>query len=125
MHLFIFFKFILSHILTYYFCCQCMHGPKCKIGKFCSVGTRIQQVNVLGGVILPVWGNIDKALSKQVFYQSIKHSWERTYFADIININFCMMYQFVNFWYPLDLIVWVFNWWCCWQCENCRWYLLL
>ncbi|RHN74383.1 putative chromatin regulator PHD family [Medicago truncatula] len=44
---------------------QCMHGPNCKIGKFCSVGSRIQQVNVLGGVILPVWGNIDKALSKQ------------------------------------------------------------
>ncbi|XP_058722835.1 protein FORGETTER 1-like [Vicia villosa] len=44
---------------------QCMHGPNCKLGSFCSVGSRLQEVNVLGGVILPVWGNIQKALSKQ------------------------------------------------------------
>lgn len=44
---------------------QCMHGPKCKLGDFCTVGRRIQEVNVLGGLILPVWGTIEKALSKQ------------------------------------------------------------
>ncbi|XP_043701868.1 protein FORGETTER 1 isoform X2 [Telopea speciosissima] len=45
---------------------QCMHGPKCKLGNFCTVGRRLQEVNVLGGLILPVWGTIEKALSKQV-----------------------------------------------------------
>ncbi|XP_062012152.1 protein FORGETTER 1 [Rosa rugosa] len=44
---------------------QCMHGPKCKVGNFCTVGRRLQEVNVLGGLILPVWGTIEKALSKQ------------------------------------------------------------
>ncbi|RRT54972.1 hypothetical protein BHE74_00045755 [Ensete ventricosum] len=45
---------------------QCMHGPKCKLGNYCTVGRRLQEVNVLGGLILPVWGSIEKALSKQV-----------------------------------------------------------
>ncbi|KAG6545283.1 hypothetical protein Mapa_013396 [Marchantia paleacea] len=45
---------------------QCMHGPKCKIGSICTVGRRIQQMNILGGLILPVWGAVEKALSKQV-----------------------------------------------------------
>lgn len=45
---------------------QCMHGPNCKLGSFCTVGRRVQEVNVLGGLILPVWGTIEKALSKQV-----------------------------------------------------------
>ncbi|KAK9077668.1 hypothetical protein SSX86_006005 [Deinandra increscens subsp. villosa] len=44
---------------------QCMHGPNCKVGSFCTVGRRLQEVNVLGGLILPVWGTIEKALSKQ------------------------------------------------------------
>ncbi|KAE9592810.1 putative chromatin regulator PHD family [Lupinus albus] len=44
---------------------QCMHGPKCKIGNFCTVGRRLQEVNVLGGLILPVWGAVEKALAKQ------------------------------------------------------------
>ncbi|XP_009595784.1 protein FORGETTER 1 isoform X2 [Nicotiana tomentosiformis] len=44
---------------------QCMHGPKCKLGSFCTVGRRLQEVNVLGGLILPVWGTVEKALSKQ------------------------------------------------------------
>ncbi|PPS10462.1 hypothetical protein GOBAR_AA10188 [Gossypium barbadense] len=44
---------------------ECMHGPNCKLGNFCTVGRRIQEVNVLGGLILPVWGTIEKALSKQ------------------------------------------------------------
>ncbi|KAF3448819.1 hypothetical protein FNV43_RR09532 [Rhamnella rubrinervis] len=44
---------------------QCMHGPNCKLGNFCTVGRRLQEVNVLGGLILPVWGTIEKALSKQ------------------------------------------------------------
>ncbi|KAL7592215.1 hypothetical protein Lser_V15G33893 [Lactuca serriola] len=44
---------------------QCMHGPNCKLGSFCTVGKRIQEVNVLGGLILPIWGTIEKALSKQ------------------------------------------------------------
>ncbi|KAK6124556.1 hypothetical protein DH2020_041704 [Rehmannia glutinosa] len=43
----------------------CMHGPKCKLGNFCTTGRRLQEVNVLGGLILPVWGTIEKALSKQ------------------------------------------------------------
>ncbi|XP_074572965.1 protein FORGETTER 1 [Curcuma longa] len=45
---------------------QCMHGPKCKLGNYCTVGRRLQEVNVLGGLILPVWRTIEKALSKQV-----------------------------------------------------------
>ncbi|CAM6105098.1 unnamed protein product [Calypogeia fissa] len=45
---------------------QCMHGPKCKIGSVCTVGRRVQQMNILGGLILPVWGIVEKALSKQV-----------------------------------------------------------
>ncbi|XP_027062492.2 protein FORGETTER 1 isoform X1 [Coffea arabica] len=44
---------------------QCMHGPNCKLGSFCTVGRRLQEVNVLGGLILPIWGTIEKALSKQ------------------------------------------------------------
>ncbi|KAA8523387.1 hypothetical protein F0562_009809 [Nyssa sinensis] len=44
---------------------QCMHGPNCKLGDFCTVGRRLQEVNVVGGLILPVWGTIEKALSKQ------------------------------------------------------------
>uniref|UniRef100_A0A5B6Z3P0 Uncharacterized protein n=1 Tax=Davidia involucrata TaxID=16924 RepID=A0A5B6Z3P0_DAVIN len=44
---------------------QCMHGPNCKLGNFCTVGRRLQEVNVVGGLILPVWGTIEKALSKQ------------------------------------------------------------
>ncbi|XP_031115069.1 protein FORGETTER 1 isoform X1 [Ipomoea triloba] len=44
---------------------QCMHGPNCKLGNFCTVGRRLQEVNVLGGLVLPVWGTIEKALSKQ------------------------------------------------------------
>lgn len=45
---------------------QCMHGPNCKLGSFCTTGRRLQEVNVLGGLILPVWGTVEKALSKQV-----------------------------------------------------------
>ncbi|PKI65561.1 hypothetical protein CRG98_014061 [Punica granatum] len=44
---------------------QCMHGPNCKLGSYCTVGRRLQEVNVLGGLILPVWGTIEKALAKQ------------------------------------------------------------
>ncbi|GFZ05824.1 RING/FYVE/PHD zinc finger superfamily protein [Actinidia rufa] len=44
---------------------QCMHGPNCKLGNFCTVGRRLQEVNVLGGLIFPVWGTIEKALAKQ------------------------------------------------------------
>ncbi|KAK9684141.1 hypothetical protein RND81_10G189300 [Saponaria officinalis] len=44
---------------------QCMHGPKCKVGSYCTVGRRIQEVNVLGGLILPIWNVIEKALSTQ------------------------------------------------------------
>ncbi|KAL6843730.1 hypothetical protein ACP4OV_026301 [Aristida adscensionis] len=45
---------------------QCMHGSKCKIGSYCTVGRRLQEVNILGGLILPVWGTIEKALANQV-----------------------------------------------------------
>ncbi|KAK3121295.1 hypothetical protein QOZ80_8BG0650290 [Eleusine coracana subsp. coracana] len=44
---------------------QCMHGPKCKLGSNCTVGRRLQEINILGGLILPVWGVIEKALAKQ------------------------------------------------------------
>ncbi|CAI0555414.1 unnamed protein product [Linum tenue] len=44
---------------------QCMHGPNCKVGIYCTVGKRVQEVYVLGGIILPVWGTIEKALSRQ------------------------------------------------------------
>ncbi|XP_070038146.1 protein FORGETTER 1-like isoform X2 [Nicotiana tomentosiformis] len=44
---------------------QCMHGPNCKLGSFCTVGRRLQEVNVLGGLILPVWGTVERVLSKQ------------------------------------------------------------
>lgn len=47
---------------------QCMHGSKCKIGSYCTVGRRLQEVNILGGLILPVWGTIEKALAKQVHF---------------------------------------------------------
>ncbi|KAL2475855.1 RING/FYVE/PHD zinc finger superfamily protein [Abeliophyllum distichum] len=36
---------------------QCMHGPNCKWGSFCTVGRRLQEVNVLGGLILPCLGS--------------------------------------------------------------------
>ncbi|XP_062226679.1 protein FORGETTER 1-like isoform X2 [Phragmites australis] len=45
---------------------QCMHGSKCKIGSYCTVGRRLQEVNILGGLILPVWGTIEKALAMQI-----------------------------------------------------------
>lgn len=45
---------------------QCLHGLKCKVGSGCTVGRRVQQMNILGGLILPVWGTVEKALSKQV-----------------------------------------------------------
>ncbi|CAJ2659094.1 unnamed protein product [Trifolium pratense] len=53
---------------------QCMHGPNCKNGKSCSVGSRLQEVNVLCGVIVPIWGKIQTALSKQVkqFHRRIR-----------------------------------------------------
>ncbi|GER39294.1 RING/FYVE/PHD zinc finger superfamily protein [Striga asiatica] len=68
--------FILVLLLSIHFAClcfhlQCMHGPKCKLGNFCTTGRRLQEANVLGGLILPVWGTIEKALSKQ-FRQSHK-----------------------------------------------------
>ncbi|XP_075083066.1 protein FORGETTER 1-like isoform X2 [Nicotiana tabacum] len=44
---------------------SCMHGPNCKLGSFCTVGRRLQEVNVLGGLILPVWGTVERVLSKQ------------------------------------------------------------
>ncbi|XP_020401317.1 protein FORGETTER 1 isoform X1 [Zea mays] len=44
---------------------QCMHGPKCKLGSNCTVGRRLQEINILGGLILPVWGAVAKALAKQ------------------------------------------------------------
>ncbi|KAL9664096.1 hypothetical protein QQ045_019493 [Rhodiola kirilowii] len=44
---------------------QCMHGPNCKLGDSCTVGRRRQEVHILGGLVLPVWGTIAKALSKQ------------------------------------------------------------
>ncbi|KAI5011295.1 hypothetical protein ZWY2020_013432 [Hordeum vulgare] len=46
---------------------QCMHGSKCKVGSYCTVGRRLQEFNILGGLILPVWGTIEKALAKQVY----------------------------------------------------------
>ncbi|KAK1365814.1 putative Zinc finger, RING/FYVE/PHD-type, protein strawberry notch [Heracleum sosnowskyi] len=45
---------------------QCMHGPNCKHGDYCTTGRRLQEVNVLSGLILPVWGTIEKTLAEQV-----------------------------------------------------------
>ena len=36
------------------------------MGSSCTIGRRVQQVHILGGLILPVWGTVEKALSKQV-----------------------------------------------------------
>ena len=43
---------------------QCMHGPKCKVGGSCTIGKRVQEFNILGGLILSVWGIVEKYLSK-------------------------------------------------------------
>lgn len=59
------FRFIMA-VKIGFFWFQCMHGPKCKVGTVCTVGRRVQQMNILGGLILPVWGTVEKALSKQV-----------------------------------------------------------
>lgn len=48
-----------------------MHGPNCKVGSYCTVGRRLQEVNVLGGLVLPIWNAIEKALSKQVTWDHI------------------------------------------------------
>uniref|UniRef100_A0A162ABW0 PHD-type domain-containing protein n=1 Tax=Daucus carota subsp. sativus TaxID=79200 RepID=A0A162ABW0_DAUCS len=45
---------------------QCMHGPNCKLGDYCTTGRRLQEVNVLSGLILPVWATIEKTLANQV-----------------------------------------------------------
>ncbi|KAL8134766.1 hypothetical protein AgCh_009688 [Apium graveolens] len=45
---------------------QCMHGHRCKLGDNCTTGRRLQEVNVLSGLILPVWGTIEKTLTKQI-----------------------------------------------------------
>lgn len=65
---------------------QCMHGPNCKLGSFCTVGRRLQEVNVLGGLILPVWGTVERVLSKQVRYSSFicfSISFSYSIFSDI------------------------------------------
>nr|XP_009617911.2 protein FORGETTER 1-like isoform X2 [Nicotiana tomentosiformis] len=65
---------------------QCMHGPNCKLGSFCTVGRRLQEVNVLGGLILPVWGTVERVLSKQVRYSSFNCfsiSFSSSIFSDI------------------------------------------
>ncbi|KAM7250787.1 hypothetical protein ACFE04_022670 [Oxalis oulophora] len=61
---------------------QCMHGPKCKLGNYCTVGRRLQEVNVLGGLILPVWGTIEKALEKQY-----RHSHKRLRVVRMVTTN--------------------------------------
>lgn len=69
---------------------QCMHGPKCKLGSNCMVGRRLQEINVLGGLILPVWGAVAKALAKQVclfFYT-------KTMFS--LTWSTCRNYQFIT-----------------------------
>nr|XP_033515595.1 protein FORGETTER 1-like isoform X1 [Nicotiana tomentosiformis] len=65
---------------------SCMHGPNCKLGSFCTVGRRLQEVNVLGGLILPVWGTVERVLSKQVRYSSFNCfsiSFSSSIFSDI------------------------------------------
>ncbi|VAH35868.1 unnamed protein product [Triticum turgidum subsp. durum] len=51
-----------------------MHGSKCKVGSYCTVGRRLQEFNILGGLILPVWGTIEKALAKQVYSVTYSHA---------------------------------------------------
>jgi len=38
------------------------------------VGRRLQEINILGGLILPVWGAVEKALAKQVCFVSLSCS---------------------------------------------------
>ncbi|MCO5559785.1 hypothetical protein L7F22_013389 [Adiantum nelumboides] len=59
---------------------QCMHGPKCKVGSACTVGRRVQEMFILGGLILPVWGTVEKALSKQerVSHRRLRVVWLET-----------------------------------------------
>ncbi|KAL0683810.1 hypothetical protein Bca4012_050658 [Brassica carinata] len=40
---------------------ECMHGSV----SWKSIARIIQEVNVVGGLIIPIWGTIEKALSKQ------------------------------------------------------------
>ncbi|KAJ8432514.1 hypothetical protein Cgig2_001107 [Carnegiea gigantea] len=47
---------------------QCMHAPNCKVGSYCAVGRRMQEVNVVSGLILPIWKAIEKVLSKQAHH---------------------------------------------------------
>ena len=35
------------------------------------MGRRLQEINILGGLILPVWGAVEKALAKQVCFVSL------------------------------------------------------
>lgn len=63
---------LVSSINLVSFDLQCMHGPKCKLGSNCTVGRRLQEINILGGLILPVWGAVAKALAKQVCFSNIK-----------------------------------------------------
>ena len=42
-----------------------MHGPKCKTGASCTVGRRVQLLHILAGLIFPIWGTIEHALSSQ------------------------------------------------------------
>lgn len=69
-----------------------MHGPNCKRGNFCTVGRRLQEVNVLGGLILPVWGTIEKALSKQVIACDVYLLIYALYLVKIdINVSLCFL----------------------------------
>lgn len=73
-----------------------MHGPNCKLGNFCTVGRRIQEVNVLGGLILPVWGTIEKALSKQVNFSCV-------ILDPVICIDYIMGTLFFLFFPPFEM----------------------
>ena len=44
---------------------QCFHGANCKRGATCQVGKRVQEMHVLGGVVLPLWDVVQKGLLAQ------------------------------------------------------------
>ncbi|CAF1914702.1 unnamed protein product [Brassica oleracea] len=46
-----------------------MHGSV----SWKSIARIIQEVNVVGGLIIPIWGTIEKALSKQWFRFVCRH----------------------------------------------------
>jgi hypothetical protein len=56
------------------------------------VGRRLQEINILGGLILPVWGAVEKALAKQVCFVSLSCSLVLQAAATVISSLLQMLY---------------------------------